>query len=349
MLRLLSLGDTEVRSQGLRRFVRSTTAVEILCILLVALVLIWSKAPAAQVRPCLALIAVFGAGIVMFRARRFFPRQTQIKLSIESWTMMLFITGVLWFTGKLSSSLLNLYLLPIVLSALTLGRAATMVQIGAIFVSHMLMAGADPNVDVFSLLYASQAVGTLTPFFLVAYLTTSLSADVNEAREHLENLAQIDELTGSLNMRAFNEVLHRQHLQLEKEQGVYAVIVIDIDKLKSINETFGHDAGNSAIVLVSQSIQRSIRATDSGARLSAGEFAVLLPLADPETADIVVKRIRHQVYNTTLDVRSRMIRCTVSIGVANYPKDGRDPRELMTLADRRMRRDKELRRPPPAG
>jgi diguanylate cyclase (GGDEF)-like protein len=348
MLRLLSLGDTEVRSQSLHRFVRSTTAVEVLCILLVALVLIWSKAPAAEIRPVLALIAAFGGAIVAFRARRFFPRQTQIKLSIESWTMMLFITGVLWFTGKLASPLLNLYLLPVILSALTLGRAATMVQIGAIFVCHMAMAGNDPNTEVFSLLYASVAVGTLTPFFLVAYLTTSLSADVNEAREHLENLAQIDELTGALNMRAFNDVLQKQHRQIEKEQGVYAVIALDIDKLKSINESFGHEFGNSAIVLVAQSIQRSIRSSDFGARLSAGEFAVLLPFATPEIAEIVVKRIRHQVYNTTLDVRSRMIRCSVSIGVASYPKDGRDPRELMSLADRRMRRDKELRRPPPA-
>jgi len=348
MLRLLSLGDTEVRSQELRRFVRSTTAVEVLCVLLVALVLIWSRAPAAEVRPVLALLAAFGTAIILFRARRFFPRQTQIKLSIESWTMMFFITGVLWFTGKTSSPLLNLYLLPIILSALTLGRAATMVQIGAILVCHMLMAGKDPNIDVFSLAYASHAVGALTPYFLVAYLTTTLSADVNEAREHLENLAQIDELTGLLNMRAFNDTLQRQHSKIEKDQGMYALLSVDIDKLKAINETFGHDAGNSAIVLVAQSIQRSIRATDSGARLSAGEFAVLLPLATPEVADVVMKRIRHQVYNTTLDVRSRMIRVTVSVGLACHPKDGRDPRELMNLADRRMRRDKELRRPPPA-
>ena len=64
-------------------------------------------------------------------------------------------------------------------------------------------------------------------------------------------------------------------------------------------------------------------------------------------ADVVLKRIRNTVYNTTLDLRSRMIRCTVSIGIATYPKDGREARDLMSLADRRMRRDKELRRPPP--
>jgi GGDEF domain-containing protein len=54
------------------------------------------------------------------------------------------------------------------------------------------------------------------------------------------------------------------------------------------------------------------------------------------------------VYKTTLDLRSRMIRCSVSVGVVNYPKDGRDTRDLLSMADRNMYRDKELRRAPGA-
>lgn len=315
--------------------------------LLVALVLIWSKAPAEQAWPVVGLMTAFGVTIVAFRARRFFPRQTLLKLAIESWTMMLFVTGVLWFTGKNASPLLNLYLLPIILSALTLGRALTMVQVGAICLCHVLLASAAPDIDVMSLGYAAQAVGALAPFFLVAYLTTTLSADVSEAREHLENMALTDDLTGALNMRAFNGVLQEQHAKLEAANGIYAILSVDIDKLKAVNESYGHEAGNSAIKLVSQCIERCIRSSDSVARLSAGEFAVLLPTATPEVADVVLKRIRNTVYNTTLDLRSRMIRCSVSLGAANYPKDGRDARELLNLADRRMRRDKELRRPPP--
>ena len=62
----------------------------------------------------------------------------------------------------------------------------------------------------------------------------------------------------------------------------------------------------------------------------------------------MIKRVRHNVYKTTLDLRSRMIRCSVSIGVVNYPKDARDMRELLSLADDKMYRDKELRRTPGA-
>ena len=327
---------------------RSTRSIEILCLVLAALVLVWSKATATQLWPVLGLLGGFAAAIVAFRARRFFPGRTRTRLLIESWSMVIFITAVLWFTGKSSSPLLNLYLLPIVLSALTLGRLVTLGQVAAIALCHFVLAASTPGLDVISLVYASRVVGQLAPFLLVAYLTTTLSADVTEARERIENLAQSDALTGLLNLRKFNEVWQREHAAREREGGAYAVLLIDMDRLKDINDGFGHEAGDSAIILVSQCLQRSIRGTDTAARFGGDEFAVLLPGASPEVAEAVVKRVRHNVYKTTLDLRSRMIRCSVSVGVVNYPKDGRDMRELLSMADRNMYRDKELRRAPGA-
>jgi diguanylate cyclase (GGDEF)-like protein len=328
--------------------VRSTRSIEILCLALAALVLVWSRALATQLWPVLGLVGAFTAAIVVFRARRFFPGRTRTRLLIESWSMVAFITGVLWYTGKSGSPLLNLYLLPIILSALTLGRFVTLLQVGVIAVCHLLLAAATPGLDVISLAYASRAVGQLAPFLLVAYLTTTLSADITEARERIENLAQTDSLTGLFNLRMFNEVWQRVHADSERDRGMYALLLIDMDKLKDINDSFGHEAGNSAITLVSQCLQRSIRATDTAARFGGDEFAVLLPGASPEVAEAVIKRVRNNVYKTTLDLRSRMIRCSVSIGVVNYPGDGRDMRELLSIADRRMYRDKELRRTPGA-
>ena len=325
---------------------RSTRSIEILCLALAALVLVWSRALVTQVWPVLGLLAAFVVAIVTFRARRFFPGRTRTRLLIESWSMVMFITGVLWFTGKSASPLLNLYLLPIILSALTLGRLVTLLQVAVIAICHLLFAAATPGLDVMSLVYASQAVGQLAPFLLVAYLTTTLSADITEARERIENLAQTDALTGLYNLRMFNEVWQRAHDASERDRGVYALLLIDMDKLKDINDAFGHEAGNSAITLVAQCLQRSIRTTDYAARFGGDEFAVLLPGATPEIAEAVVKRVRHNVYKTTLDLRSRMIRCSVSIGVVNYPKDARDMRELLSMADRKMYRDKELRRAP---
>src|SRR5271155_2382389 len=327
---------------------RSTRSIEILCLALAALVLVWSGALASQGWPVLGLLAAFTLAIAGFRGRRFLPGRSRSKLLIESWSMVVFITCVLWFTGKGGSPLFNLYLLPIILSALTLGRLVTLTQVGAIALCHVWLGSATPGFDVLSLVYASRAVGQLAPFLLVAYLTTTLSADITEARERIENLAQTDSLTGLYNLRMFNEVWQREHDSAERERGVYALLMIDMDKLKDINDAFGHDAGNSAITLVAQCLQRSIRGTDHAARFGGDEFAVLLPGASPEVAEAVIKRVRHNVYKTTLDLRSRMIRCSVSIGVVNYPKDARDMRDLRSLADDKMYRDKELRRSPGA-
>src|ERR1700733_817158 len=327
---------------------RSTRSIEILCLALAALVLIWSGALAAQRWPVLGLLPAFALAIVGFRGRRFLPGRTRSKLLIELWSMVVFITGVLWFTGKGASPLFNLYLLPIILSALTLGRVITLLQVAAIAVCHLLLALTTPGVEVISLLYASQVVGQLAPFLLVAYLTTTLSADITEARERIENLAQTDSLTGLYNVRMFNEVWQREHDACERSRGMYCLLMIDMDKLKEVNDIFGLEAGNSAITLVAQCLQRSIRTTDHAARLGGDEFAVLLPGASPEVAEAVIKRVRHNVYKTTLDLKSRMIRCSVSIGVVNYPKDARDMRDLRSLADDRMYRDKELRRSPGA-
>jgi len=255
---------------------------------------------------------------------------------------------MLCLTGKTDSALLNLYLLPIMLSALTLGGRTTMLQVAAICVFYLLLGAATPGVDALSLVYASRAVGELAPILLVAYLTATLAADVTEARRRIENLAHNDPLTGLLNLRTFNELWQREHAAGDTRRQPYALVTVDIDQLERVNEGFGREAGDSAIRLVAQCLQRSIRSSDRAARSGGDEFAVLLPGASPETADAVVKRIRNNVYKTTLDLRSRMIRCSVSIGVANYPKDAREMRELQSVAERQMYRDKELRRAPGA-
>ena len=325
---------------------RSTRSIEILCLALAALVLVWSGALSTRPWPVLGLLGAFAAAIVAFRSRRFMPGAGRAKLQVESWSMVIFITAVLWFTGRSASPLLNLYLLPIILSALTLGRLVTFGQVAAIAVVHLALAAATPGADVVSLAYAGRAIGELAPMLLVAYLTTALSADVAEAREHIETLAQTDALTGLANLRTFNERWEREHAACQRDRGAYALLMIDMDKLKDVNDEFGHEAGNSAILLVARCLQRSIRGTDTAARFGGDEFTVLLAGASPETAEAVVNRVRHNVYKTTLDLRSRMIRCSVSIGVANYPRDGRAPRDLLSIADRNMYRDKELRRAP---
>jgi diguanylate cyclase (GGDEF)-like protein len=328
---------------------RSTRSIEILCLALAALELVWSQAFSQHLWLTLALLGAFSVAIVVFRSQRLFHSRTRLRLSVESWSMMAFVTGVLCLTGGGSSPMLNLYLLPVILSALTLGRPMTLMQVGVICLIHVALAFATPGLQVLSLSYASAAVGELSPILLVGYLTATLAGDVTEAREHIEALAQTDPLTGVLNLRTFNASWQRVHTASEPAQIPYAVLMVDIDHLKNVNESFGHAAGDSVLTLVARALQRSIRNTDFAARYAGDEFTVLLPSANPAVAEEVIARIRNNVYKTTLDLGSRMIRCSVSVGVANYPKDGREMRDLLGTAEGNMSRDKQLRRPPPVG
>ncbi|MFI4890217.1 MAG: GGDEF domain-containing protein [Steroidobacterales bacterium] len=328
---------------------RSTRSIEILCLALATLVLVWSRAFVHHPWATLALPIAFLAAIVAFRSQRLFRSRTRLRLSVESWSMMVFVTGVLLLTGRSASPMLNLYLLPVILSALTLGRLTTLLQVAVIGVIHLVLALVTPGVQVLSLAYAGTAVGELAPMLLVAYLTATLAADVTEAREHIETLAQTDPLTGLLNLRTFNGAWQRVHAASEPSQAPYAVLMVDIDHLKSVNESFGHAAGDSVLTLVARSLQRSIRNTDHAARYAGDEFTILLPGATPQVAEEVIARVRNNVYKTTLDLGSRMIRSSVAVGVANYPKDGREVRELLGAAESNMYRDKALRRPPAAG
>src|SRR5580698_8857921 len=154
---------------------------------------------------------MFCGAIVVFRSQRLFRSRTRLRLSVESWTMMAFVTGVLCLTGRGASPMLNLYLLPVILSALTLGRRVTLLQVAVICAIHLALTALTPGIQVLSLAYASAAVGALSPILLVGYLTATLAADVTEAREHIEALAQTDPLTGVLNLRTFNSAWERVH------------------------------------------------------------------------------------------------------------------------------------------
>jgi len=336
--------DAEIRQNELQRFVRSVAVIDSLLLAVVGLYF----ALGAAGRPVAVLVAMAGYAVlaVALRVRRLFPRQTRWKLAAETALMVAFITAALYFSGRDQSPLLNLYLLPIIVCALTLGRLVTLLEVALIAALYMLLAAGNPAVNVFSTAFAARSLGVLVPYLLVAWLTTTLAYDVYAARNRIENLAQTDTLTALFNLRTFNEIYRREHAAAERQGRIFALLLIDLDALKLINDSHGHEAGNNAIVLVANAILRSVRTTDFAARLGGDEFVVLLTGADPDSAQAVANRIRNSVSSTSLDVGTRMIRCSVSIGSASYPKDSRDMKELLSLADRRMDRDKALRKPP---
>lgn len=334
----------EIEQDELKGFARSVAEVEWLLLILVMLYLLAPTSPVEQRDHVIAILVGFAGFILAFRYLNFYRQQTRLKIAIETLVMVAFTTAVMLPTGGPDSPLLNLYLLPIIVAALTLGKWYSLLMVALVSLCYVYV-GVDSG-SALSLTGFGSLMAKLSPFLLVAFITTMLSNDIHIARNRIKALSETDELTGLVNMRAFARIQRREHAKAERYDRSYAVLLLDMDNLKQINDRYGHEAGNRAIVLVANVITRVVRNTDVAARYGGDEFIVMLAETDAREAEEIAKRIGNSIHNTTLDYRGSIIRTSASIGIATFPKDSADPRELIVKADREMYRIKELRKPP---
>lgn len=333
-------GDLNVEQIELKGFSRSVAELEWL---LLILVLLFFVAPSTVVRDqqgvILAMVG-FAAFVLTFRYLNFYTRETRWKLAIETWVMIAFITWVLRNTGGVDSPLLNLYLLVIITSGLTLGKVTTLLEFVLItscylYMGYPVYAGTSFTMEAFT-----ELMSKFTPFLLVAYLTTMLSADLHFAKRMFKTLSETDELTGLLNVRAFGRLLEREMSKAVRYSHAYSILMIDADELKSINDRCGHEAGNRLIHMVARAIGDCLRSSDVLARYGGDEFVVLLPETNRREAREAAERIRLAVQHASFDGNGQRVATTVSIGLASYPDDGATAVEIMDRADQAMYQSK---------
>lgn len=328
--------DPALSAEELRGFARTVAEIEWLLLILVMLYHL-ALVPDQESSAALAMAMFFFAAFVLgFHYVNFYRRETHWKLAIETWVMIVFITWVLYYTGKLESPLLNLYLLVVITSCLTLGKLATLLQMALIVACYAWLGfeGAAYTKGY------SELVATLgaqvAPILLVAYVTTMLSADIRRALTQIKLLSETDELTGTLNKRAIDIVSERIYKQAARYARPFSVLMIDSDSLKSVNDTYGHEAGNRLLKLTVQCIQNQLREADIVGRYGGDEFLVLLPETPGSAAAGVGARIRQSIEATPLSIRDRTVNITASIGVAAYPEHGNDFESVMKKADQAM-------------
>ncbi|MBI2314302.1 MAG: GGDEF domain-containing protein [Betaproteobacteria bacterium] len=328
----------------LKGFSRTVAEIEWLLLILVLLYLVVSD-PQEENRSAIYMALMFFAAFVLsFRYTNFYQQESRWKLAIETWVMIVFITWVMWHTGRLESPLLNLYLLTIIISALTLGKLVTLLEMALIASCYVLIGHSQVEGSIFSLAYGAQLMGQLAPMVLVAYLTTMLSADIRYAISRIRVLSETDDLTGVLNMRAFSTILEREAGLSSRYSRPYSILMVDSDNLKSVNDTFGHEAGNNLLIHLVRSVQQALRATDVLARFGGDEFVVLLPETSTDHAREVAERVRIAVEGAPLDVRGTRVLSTVSIGIANFPEDAQTPEAVLEKADKAMYQSKQMGR-----
>jgi diguanylate cyclase (GGDEF)-like protein len=162
------------------------------------------------------------------------------------------------------------------------------------------------------------------------------------AAQRAEHLAFHDALTGLPNRGLFSRVLNLSLEQVRREGGKLAVMFIDLDRFKNINDTLGHEAGDVLLVEVARRLGEALRTDDRVARLGGDEFVILVTdFGDQESLDTVARKIITAVARP-YQIANQDVRVTASVGVSVYPVDGLDEPSLMKHADIAMYRAKDV-------
>ncbi|MFT3930951.1 MAG: EAL domain-containing protein [Spongiibacteraceae bacterium] len=156
------------------------------------------------------------------------------------------------------------------------------------------------------------------------------------AEQQMQYIATHDALTGLPNRFMFTSLLNHTIDMAARYHNRFAVLFIDLDRFKSINDALGHQAGDQLLVEIAHRISKSVRSSDVLARLSGDEFVVLVPeLEDEEAAAVVARKIIAETSRPYM-LLGQQCQVTASIGICIYPKDGDNEQLLMKNADAAM-------------
>ena len=149
--------------------------------------------------------------------------------------------------------------------------------------------------------------------------------------EHIRYLATRDPLTGLSNYRRLVDALGSEIKRTKRTGRPFSVALFDLDRLKRINDTYGHTVGSRAICRVAEALQLNCRAVDTAGRYGGDEFAVILPETGKEAARDVTRRICESIAS-----QDQLPRISTSVGIAVYPQDGDSLLAILASADRAL-------------
>jgi diguanylate cyclase (GGDEF)-like protein len=165
---------------------------------------------------------------------------------------------------------------------------------------------------------------------------SALNAELAVANKHLENLAYHDALTGVPNRRTFDERFERELLRARRYKRDLALLLIDIDNFKRVNDVHGHPAGDRALQTVAGIIASRIRSSDWVARYGGEEFAVVLPETDADGAKRIAEQLRLAVEDKRIQAEGDKLGMTISIGIASLCEQVASVQAMIEQADQAM-------------
>jgi len=191
-----------------------------------------------------------------------------------------------------------------------------------------------------------QSVFAVTPMQIVAYGLGSLLPVVStvgfllmcteRSHQDLASAARLDYLTGICNRRAIDDLASRAIAAARRHGMPMAMMIIDVDHFKRINDEFGHEAGDQALIETVRRIRDSLRAEDLVGRLGGEEFVAVMPNTDGQSALAAAERTRHAFAHAPMQISGGSIAVTVSVGVAVLMAEDVQFSHLLRRADRAM-------------
>jgi len=195
-------------------------------------------------------------------------------------------------------------------------------------------------------LLALQAVLTLTSSLMfVAYLRAQQRSRALqiEDKTRLWQLANHDTLTGLPNRMLLMDRLEQLLARMLRQGKSLAVMFLDLDDFKQVNDTYGHEVGDQLLKFVAERLRAAVRADDTVARLCGDEFIILMEsVENREVLETVRQKIQQKLFDGFL-LEGQLIRVRISTGIAIFPEDGDSPEALIKQADMRMYAEKQAR------
>lgn len=240
---------------------------------------------------------------------------------------LILASGVSYLDGKAGYevSLATVYLIPISFASWFGGKKSGYIIAIVCSILRLVTQYFYPHSSVSVVVY-SVAI-RLCLFLFIAYVISKLKLSL----EKETGLARSDSMTGAANQRYFNELCNAEISRLARYHHPFSVGYLDIDDFKKINDVFGHSAGNTLLITVTDTIKKQLRATDSISRLGGDEFVVLLSETDEDSARIVFTRIRN-----ALHMAVKELPITFSIGVITFIKVPDSTDHILRAVDRLM-------------
>lgn len=160
-------------------------------------------------------------------------------------------------------------------------------------------------------------------------------SELKEANTRLQSLSVTDELTGLFNVRHFRREIAKEQERGERYGQSYALVFIDVDHFKQLNDKMGHPAGDAALRELAAVLRKQVRNTDLVARYGGEEFVILCPGVNWEGAKVLAERVRTAVAAAPISGGAKQPggKLTVSVGVSSFPADGRTMEEVLQAAD----------------